>query len=591
MATQEVKRKLAAILSADVKGYSRLMGEDEKGTVRTLNAYKEVMTNLIQQHRGRVVDAPGDNVLAEFGSVVDAVECAVEIQKELKTRNAELSENRKMEFRIGVNLGDVIEDREQILGDGVNIAARLESLSEGGGICISGTAFDQVENKLSIGYEYLGEQTVKNIARPVRVYRVLMEPERSGKVIGERKAKPRKKTAFPLPDKPSIAVLPFVNMSRDPEQEFFSDGITEEIITALSKVPNLFVIARNSTFTYKGKPVKVKQVSKELGVRYVLEGSVQKSGDRVRITAQLIDALSGHHLWAERYDRDLKDIFALQDEITMKVITALQVKLTAGEMAGVIAKGTKNIDAFIKYVQAYELMTRLTKEGNAQAKKVLEEAIPLDPEYPRIYMGLAFIHLMDVWFCTTESPDQSLARAFELAQKAISLDDSNAAAYGILGEIYMMKRQYDKAIAECERAVSLDPNSADIFLRLGTVLNYAARAEKAIPYLQKAIRLNPLPSAHYFIQLAVAYRDSGQYEKAIEASKKALQREPNTHFPYIHMVISYIRLGLKEEAQAAAAQILTIDPEFSLERYAKMLPFPQPVADRVVEDLRKAGLK
>jgi len=591
MTTQEVKRKLAAILNADVKGYSRLMGEDEKGTVRTLNAYKELMIGLIQHHRGRVVDAPGDNVLAEFASVVDAVECAAEIQKELKTRNAELPENRRMEFRIGINLGDVIEDGEQILGDGVNIAARLESLSEAGGICISGTAFDQVKNKLNLGYNYLGKQAVKNIAEPIRVYRVLMEPERAGKVIGERKAKPRKKMAFPLPDKPSIAVLPFVNMSRDPEQEFFSDGMTEEIITALSKVPNLLVIARNSTFTYKGKPVKVKQVSEELGVQYVLEGSVQKSGDRVRITAQLIDALSSHHLWAERYDRDLKDIFALQDEITMKVITALQVELTAGEMAGVIAKGTKNIDAFIKYLRAFELANRLTKEGNAQAKKILEEAIALDPEYSRLYMGLALAHIYDVWHGTTESTEQSVARAFELAQKAISLDDSNAAAYSGLGTIYAMKRQYDQAIAKGKRAISLDPNSADNFMQLGWILNWAGRAEEAILYIQNAIRLNPLPPASYFVNLTVAYRDSGQYEKAIEASKKALQREPNSQFPYIHMAISYIRLGREEEARAAAAEILRINPEFSLERYAKILPFTQSVADRVVEDLRKAGLK
>jgi adenylate cyclase len=418
-----------------------------------------------------------------------------------------------------------------------------------------------------------------------------MEPERAGKVIGERMAKPRKKMAFPLPDKPSIAVLPFVNMSRDPEQEFFSDGITEEIITALSKVPNLFVIARNSTFTYKGKPVKVKQVSEELGVRYVLEGSVQKSGDRVRITAQLIDALSGHHLWAERYDRDLKDIFALQDEITMKVITALQVELTAGEMVGMIAKGTKNIDAFIKYLQAYEFIDSASKEGNAHARKILEEAIALDPEYSRLYMGLAMTHVYNVWYGTTESTEQSLARAFELAQKAISLDDSNAAAYCVLANVYAMKKQYDKAIAECERAVSLDPNSAENIMRSGMVLNWAGRAEEAIPYLQNAIRLNPLPPAIYFISLAVAYRDSGQYEKAIEASMKALQREPNNQFSYIHMAVSYIRLGQEKEARAAAAEILRINPKFSLERYAKILPFPQPIADRVIEDLRKAGLK
>jgi adenylate cyclase len=589
MTNQEVRRKLVAILSADVKGYSRLMSEDEVGTIQTLNAYKEVMTNLIQHHRGRVVDAPGDNVLAEFGSVVNAVQCAVEIQKELKTRNANLPENRKMEFRIGINLGDVIQEGEQILGDGVNIAARLESFSEAGGICISGTAFDQIENKLGLGYEYLGEQTVKNIAKPVRVYRVMMETE----AVVQRglEVASKEKMAFPLPDKPSIAVLPFSNMSDDPKQEYFSDGITEEIITALSKVPNLFVIAHHSTFTYKGKPVKVKQVSEELGVRYVLEGSVQKSGDRVRITAQLIDALSGHHLWAERYDRDLKDIFALQDEITMKVITALQVELTAGEMAGMIAKGTKNIDAFIKYVQAYELMTKLTKEGNAQAKKVLEEAIALDPEYSRLYMGLAQTHFYDVWLGTTESPDQSLTQAFEFAQKAISLDDSNAAAHGTLGQVYVMQRQYNKAIAECERAVSLDPNSAENIFRLGFVLNYAARAEEAISYLQNAIRLNPLPTATYFVILAISYRDSGQYEKAIETCKKALQREPNTQFAYIHMAISYIRLGREEEARAAAAEILRINPKFSLERYAKILPLPQPVVDRVIEDLREAGLK
>jgi len=589
MTTQEVKRKLTTILSADVKGYSRLMGEDEKGTVRILNTYKEVMTSLIQHHRGRVVSAPGDNVLAEFGSVVDAVECAVEIQKELKTRNAELPENRKMEFRIGVNLGDVIEDGEQILGDGVNIAARLENLSEAGGICISGTAFDQVENKLGLGYEYLGEQPVKNIAKPVRVYRVLMEPGAVARRDLEVASK--EKMAFPLPDKPSIAVLPFVNMSRDPEQEYFSDGMTEEIITALSKVPNLFVISRNSTFNYKGKPVKVKQVSEELGVRYVLEGSVRKIGDRVRITAQLIDALSGHHLWAERYDRDLKEIFALQDEITMKVITALQVELTAGEMAGMMAKGTKNIDAFIKYLQAYELISRANKERNAQAKKILEEAVALDPEYPRLYMGLAMVHMYDMWYDTTESPDQSLDRAFELAQKAISLDNSNATAHGILGQVYAMKRQYDRAIAECERAVSLDPNSAENIFWLGMTLNWAGRTEEAIPYIQNAIRLNPLPPALYFVQLAVAYRDSGQYEKAIEACKKALQREPNTQFAYIHMAISYIRLAREKEARAAAAEILKINPKFSLERYAKILPFPQPVADLVIEDLRKAGLK
>ncbi len=396
---------------------------------------------------------------------------------------------------------------------------------------------------------------------------------------------------YPLPENPSIAVLPFVNMSEDSKQEFFCDGITEEIITALSRVPGLFVIARYSTFTYKGKAVKVKQVSEELGVRYVLEGGVQKSADRIRITVQLIDALRGHHLWAERYDRDLKDIFALQDEITMKIIIALQVKLRPGETVHLMEKGAKNIDAYIKLLQAAELIGRGTKEGIPQSKKLLEEAMVIDPTNPRIYVFLAKAHQNDVWYGTTKSPEQSLARGLELARKAVSLDDSNAAAYSVLGTMYGMKKQYDKAIAACEQAISLDPNSSLNFMWLGLVLTWAGRAEEGIRYLEHAIRLNPFAPAMFFNNLAVAYRDAGQYEKAIGECKKTLQREANTQFPYIHMAISYLRLGREEEARAAAAEILRINPKFSLERYAKTLPFTKPVADRVVEDLRKAGLK
>jgi adenylate cyclase len=370
MAEGSFKRKLAAVFSADVVGYSRLMGEDEAATVRTVEVYKGVMSELIRQHRGRVVDSPGDNVLAEFPSVVDAVQCAVAAQNEFKARNTELPESRRMQFRIGINLGDVIEEGERIYGDGVNIAARLEVLAEPGGICVSKTAFDHIETKLPLGYQFLGEQTVKNIARPVGAYKVLMEPrvlmEAEAKEPARRKplgarrnpfalgalaavvvligaavwyfqlrpvgptveAARVEKMAHPLPNKPSIAVLPFDNMSRDPEQEYFSDGLAEVIIAGLSQIPDVFVIARNSTFTYKGKPVKTQQVSEELGVRYVLEGSVQKSEDRIRITAQLIDALSGKHLWAETYDRQLKDLFAVQDDITIRILRSLHIKLT-----------------------------------------------------------------------------------------------------------------------------------------------------------------------------------------------------------------------------------------------------------------------
>jgi TolB-like protein/class 3 adenylate cyclase len=339
MITEGVKRKLTAILSADVKGYSRLMGEDEDATVRTLTAYRTIMVTLIQKHQGRVVDSPGDNLLAEFSSVLDAVRCAVEIQEELRDRNTELPENRKMEFRIGINLGDIIEEGGRIYGDGVNIAARMEGLAEGGGICISGTVYEHVKNKLAMGFDYLGRRNIKNITEPVQVYRVWMEagPTTTG-VIKEGRAglmvevASREKMAFPLPDKPSIAVLPFVNMSGDPDQEYFSDGLTEDLITDLSKTSDFFVVARNLVFPYKGKAVRLQQVSRELGVRYIVEGSVRKAGDKVRITAQFVDAITGGHLWAERYDRDLKDVFAVQDEIVQKIVTALQGKILGTEI-------------------------------------------------------------------------------------------------------------------------------------------------------------------------------------------------------------------------------------------------------------------
>jgi TolB-like protein/class 3 adenylate cyclase len=473
MATEDFKRKLTAILSADVKGYSRLMGEDEEATVRTITAHRKVITSVIQKYRGRVVDSPGDNILAEFVSVVDAVQSAVEIQEVIRAKNAELPEERKMEFRIGINLGDVIQEGERIYGDGVNIAARVEGLADPGGICISGSAYEQIENKLALGYEYIGEHTVKNIVKPIRAYRVPTGPETLQKVIDEKGPAPGwqraalavvialvvvaggvaiwksyrpptapmevasvEKMAFPLPDKPSIAVLPFNNLSGDPEQEYLSDGLTEEIISALGSVPKLFVIARNSTFTYKGKPVKVQQVSEELGVRYVLEGSVKKAGDKIRVTAQLIDALDGHHLWAKRYDRNLDDIFALQDEITKKIITAMQVKLTEGEQVRAAAKGTDSLEAYLKYLQASELIFRLNPESNALGRQLTEEAIALDPDYAWAYFLLARTHLVDMWLGTTKSPKQSFGKAMGLLQKAIALDDSYAEAHADLGYLY-----------------------------------------------------------------------------------------------------------------------------------------------------------
>jgi adenylate cyclase len=589
------------------------------------------MAMFIQQHQGRVVNAPGDALLAEFESVVDAVKSAVEIQRELAKQNADLPTDRRMEYRIGINLGDVMVDGESIYGDGVNIAARLEGLADAGGICISGTVFDHIRNKVNLGYEYLGEQAVKNIAESIRVYRVLMEPELAGKVIAGKKAKPRKwqktalvvvgvlivvvaaiavwrlylhptrppvevaskdKMAFPLPDKPSIAVLPFVNMSGDPKEEYFSDGITEEIITALSKVPHLFVISRQSTFTYKGKPVKVKQVSEELGVRYVLEGSVRKEGNKVRITAQLIDAITGHHLWADRYDRDQREVFALQDEITKKILIELQVKLTAGEQARLYGRGTDNLEAYIKVLQGREYYWRLDREGNILARKLFEEAIALDPKYPAPYWLLGMTHIMDAWFDWGQSKEDSLSRAMELAQKTISLNDLDSNAHGSLVAAYRMKGDYDKAIAEGKRAVELDPNSADAHVWLGIALYTVDRAEEAIPLLEKAIRLNPFAYTWYFLHLGNAYQSLGRYDEAIAAYQKALRLSPNNLFAHLGVTATYSQLGRDKEASAHVKEILRISPDFSLDRYAEKFPYKnQAEKERRINTLRKAGLK
>jgi adenylate cyclase len=627
MATEDFKRKLTAILSADVKGYSRLMGDDEEATVRIITAYREVIASVVHKHRGRVVDSPGDNILVEFASVLDAVLSGVEIQEELKTRNAELPDKRKMEFRIGINLGDVIHEEGRIYGDGVNVAARIESLSDAGGICVSGTVFEHIENKFALGYEYLGEQSVKNISKPVRVYRVLMDPEAAGKVIGMRRGEPRRglrvalavvtvllliaggrliwrfavptvqvasveKMAYPLPDKPSIAVLPFTNLSGDPEQEYFSDGITEEIITALSSVPKLFVIARNSTFIYKGKPVKVQQVAEELGVRYVLEGSVRKAGDKIRITAQLIDALNGHHLWAKQYDRNLSDIFAVQDEITKKIITAMQIKLTAGEDVKAAARGTNNLEAYLKCLQANELINRINPESNALARQLTEEAITLDPEYAWAYYTLGRTNTMEVWLGTTKSPKQSIAKALELFQKAIALDGTLAEAYSRLGFLYSMTRQYDKGIAEAEKAVDLNPNSATAHFFLGKTLFFAGRSEESIPEYKKAIRLNPIPPNAYAWSLGLSYAYRGQYQEAITWCEKAVRQEPNDLLAHIMMTVVYSWSGREEEARAEATEVLRIQPKFSLEKFAKKLANKnQEYRERFLGALRKAVLK
>jgi adenylate cyclase len=402
--------------------------------------------------------------------------------------------------------------------------------------------------------------------------------------------------AYPLPDKPSIAVLPFDNLSEDPKQDYFSDGLTEEIITALSKIDSMFVIARNSTFTYKGKPVKVKQVAEDFGVRYVLEGSIRKAGDRLRITAQLIDALKGHHLWADRYDRDLKDIFAIQDDITKKIMTALQIKLTEGEQARVLAKGTDNLDAYLKVLQGDEQYYQWNKEANVRARQLFEEAIALDSKYATAYSRLGSTHSMDVWYGLSKSPKKSFERAMELQQKAIALDDSLGGPHGLLGHIYMLKGLFEKAIVESEQAVSLEPNSADSYAHLATALRYAARPKEAIPLFKKAIRLNPIPPSWYLNDLGYAYNQLGRFEEAISTYKKALHRTPDNLWLHIGLVYAYSSLGRQEEARASASEVLRIDPKFSVDKLEKTTSAMKKARKKSLmegfyDNLRKAGLK
>jgi adenylate cyclase len=581
-----MERKLAAILSADVKGYSRLMGKDEEATIRTLTTYREVLSTFIHQHRGRVVDAPGDNLLAEFASAVDAVQCALEIQRELKARNAVLPSERKMEFRLGINVGDVIVEGERIYGDGVNIAARLEGLAEGGGLCVSGTVYDQIKNKLALEYDSLGEQMVKNIAEPVRVYRVQMTPRAVASTTS-----PEQGSTLTLPDKPSIAVLPFTNLSGDPEQEYFSDGMTDDLITDLSKLSGLFVIARNSVFTYKGKAVDIGEVSRKLGVRYVVEGSVRKAGNRVRINAQLVDATTGGHLWAERYDRELQDIFALQDEVTQKIVFALKIQLTPEEQARFRQAPTDNLEAYDYFLRGQAYFWRFTREANIQARQMFEKAIELDPQYAGAYAVLSWNYLI-AWLSQWNQDPQLPAQAFVLAQRAVGLNDSLPLAHSILGLAYGLQKQHEQAIAEGEKAITLDPNYADGYARLGTIFNFAGRPEEAIEMEEKALRLNPHDPFLYLFTLGFAYRLMGQYEEAITAFKRVLSRNPNFFPAHLHLLVAYSELGQEVEARTAAAEFLRLSPNYSLEVYRQRLPFKdQAELERFLDGLRKAGLK
>ncbi len=617
-----VKRKLAVIFAADVEGYSRLMRADEEATLKTLSEYREIMNGLIARHEGRVVDMAGDSVLAEFGSAVESVRCAIAIQEEIATRNAELPDDRKLRFRIGINVGDVLVKGDALFGDGVNVAARLESLAEPGGICTSGSVFEQVKHKLSVGFKDMGPQEVKNISEPVAAYRIVPGPvsvAATGKAAPKSSAaikwripaiaaavvvvavggvvlwqtvfrqapvseqmKSKSATALAIPDKPSIAVLPFGNLSGDPEQEYFSDGITDDLITDLSKVSGLFVIASNSVFTYKGKAVKVDEIGRDLGVRYVLEGSVQRAGDRVRINVQLIDASTGGHLWAERYDRDLKNIFALQDEITEKIVAALEVKLAPGEEKQLTRRYTDNLEAYDLYLRGREYQLRGTK-GYKQARQLFEKAIELDPKFAAAHAELSYVH----W---TFLKMKALGQTLEAAQRAVALDDSLPLAHTRLAWAYLRKRQYEQAIREGKRALALDPNFAEGYSILGEILNSVDRPREGIEFVKKAMRLDPHYPASYLYRLGQSYWVMGQNQKAIATIERARSRNPKDKPPLMHLAILYSETGQMEKARTGVEDILKLIPKSSLEIENKLCAYAPGLLKRFLDGLRKAGL-
>lgn len=628
-------RRLAAILSADVAGYSRLMGEDEEATVRTVTAYRDVIATLVQQYRGRVVDAPGDNVLAEFVSVLEAVQCAVAIQQELTARNATLPLPRRMQFRLGLNLGDVIPDGERIYGDGVNIAARLEGFAEAGGICVSGTVYDQVATKLPLTYQFLGQQTVKNIAQPVRAYRVQAASgpaDRKGRLQHWRGVGPRPRmalaivglllllgggvvgwrlflppsgsttgapsqqtTALTLPNKHSIAVLPFVNMSDDPGQEYFSDGMTEDLITELSALSGLFVIARNSVFTYKGKAVKPEQVHRELGVWYMLEGSVRKANERVRITAQLVDATTGYHLWADRYDRDIQDIFAVQEDIARRITQALAVRLTPEEVKHMGQPYTNNVKAWEYFMQGAELYRRFTKDANAEARVLFEKAIAEDKNFARAYANLSATYRQDWLFGWTQELASADQQALELVQKAeekakMEPEPKPSLPYALqqAAYVYMYRMDFDQAIKAAQEAVERDRNYADGYSAWALALIYSVTPEQsdiiipeAIGKMDIAMRLNPkypvtypfhLGQAHYV--LGVLKSDRAEYMQAEKYLLEALGKNPNYRPARAYLAAVYYKQSLLEKAKADMDQLLKMGrPRMLYEEKRRVAPY------------------
>ena len=574
-----MERRLSAILAADIAGYSALMGADEARTVRDLKGHQAVVLPMVGEFGGRIIDTAGDGILAEFPSVVNAVKCAVAIQSKMAERNATIEPERRMQFRVGINIGDVVYDEARIYGDGINVAARLEGIAEAGGICISSKVYEEISGRIDLTYEDIGEQQLKNIARPVRAYHLRLDSTVTSA------------PAPALPDKPSIAVLPFVNMSGDQEQEYFVDGMTEDLITDLSKVSGLFVIARNSSFTYKGKAVDVKRIGRELGVRHVLEGSVRKAGNRVRITAQLIDAGSGGHLWAERFDRDLTDIFSMEDEVVEKIVRALAVTLTQGEERRLRRRGTGNVEAYELWLRGRELLTRSTRESVEQARAMYRRAIEIDMNFPAPHAGLALAAISDYVSDWALDPAQALDEAERWARRAVELNDQEPVSHMALGNVLLWRRDHEGALSEFRHMIVLDPNFAQGHAATGLALMYAGRAAEALEPIATAMRLDPHYSPIVLHFLAQANYSLGEYETAAQLLVRRIARTPGTDSSRMLLASCYGHLGRGEDARATWAELLQVNPEFSLTQRAGVLPYKDPGDfQRIAEGLAKAGL-
>jgi adenylate cyclase len=624
------ERKLAAILHADVVSYSRLMGEDEDATHRTLKGHMQAMTELVRAHRGEVATMAGDALLAQFPSVVAAVQCAVEIQALLKKRNADLADDRKLMFRIGINIGDVIFDSDSVYGNGVNVAARLESLAEPGGVFISQSTYEQVRNKLPLDYEYIGAQNVKNIAEPVGVYRVVLEP---GPMGVPRPAVPapstgtagsqdrRWRTTITLiaasamaavvlwlgysnrsvfapvslvsraTGLPSIAVLPFDNLSDDTEQSYFADGMADDVITDLTKISGLVVIARDSTFAYKGEVPDIQKIAKNLDVRYILHGSVRRIGDQVRINAQLTDAANGSHMWAERYDGAMANIFELQDKVTQNIVRSLSVTLTSGEQLNLSRKDTDNLEAYDLFLRGQEFFFRHSKTDNRKAQELYSKVLQLDPNFARVYAMLAWTEWFEFANGWSDTPEDSLNRARDYALKALARNDALPIAYFVNGLVYRERKAYEQARGEAEKAIALDPNYANARVLLASVLYYTGKAEEGLILMREAQRLNPHYPHNYPFHVGQAYFIMGDYKKAIEVFKEGLNRNPSSQRLRLWLVAAYAQDGQLDNAKWELEQVHVQDPELTLARIKPAYPFKYNAdMKNFLDGLRKAGM-